>query len=197
MAQQRTSTKRIVRLVSVSLAALFALVFGFLAFRTWGVQGTVFPVRVASGSMAPTLLGPHLRLTCPDCGFPFAFGSEFIADEFTTVCPNCGCRDQDIDLATAHAGQRVWIDKYAYLVSHPNRWDLIALHPPDDDSRLVVKRVVGLPGETVAIRDGDICIDGNLVRKPLNVMREMAVLVHNERFRTTDDELPPRWHGGT
>jgi len=193
MAQQRRMSKRVVRWAVLSLVSTLLLLLGFLAFRNWGVQGTVFPVRVASGSMAPTLVGPHLQLTCPDCGFPFICGSEFAADEFTTVCPNCGCRDHDVDSAETHPGQRVWIDNFVYLTSKPKRWDVVALHPPDNDSQLVVKRIVGLPGETVSIRGGDIYIDDEILQKPLSTVRETAILVHDDRYRPNDSTLPSRW----
>jgi signal peptidase I len=59
---------------------------------------------------------------------------------------------------------------------------------------LAVKRVVGLPGEDIDIRRGDIYADGQIVRKSLKQQRSMAVLVHDNRFRPSSQSVtPPRW----
>ena len=43
----------------------------------------------------------------------------------------------------------------------PKRFDIIIFHYPDDESQLFIKRLIGLPGETVEIRDGKVYIDGS------------------------------------
>ena len=48
----------------------------------------------------------------------------------------------------------------------PKRFDIIIFRYPDDESELYIKRVIGLPGETVEIKDGDVYIDGS--KKPLD-----------------------------
>jgi signal peptidase I len=48
----------------------------------------------------------------------------------------------------------------------PRRWDLAAFQWPEDPNIVYVKRVVGFPGEEVAIRDGDVWIDGKRAAKP-------------------------------
>jgi signal peptidase I len=47
-----------------------------------------------------------------------------------------------------------------------NRGDVIYFNFPLDPSRQLVKRVIGLPGETVEIEDGKIYIDGELLEEP-------------------------------
>ncbi|MCD7867361.1 MAG: signal peptidase I [Clostridiales bacterium] len=44
--------------------------------------------------------------------------------------------------------------------SEPERYDIVIFHYPDDESQLFIKRVIGLPGETVEIKDGKVYIDG-------------------------------------
>lgn len=46
-------------------------------------------------------------------------------------------------------------------VKDPERFDIVIFHYPDDESQLFIKRVIGLPGETVEIRDGKVYIDGS------------------------------------
>lgn len=62
---------------------------------------------------------------------------------------------------TLMTGDRVFIDRLAYRTGRVRRGDLIAYTGSNDaDAGLHVKRVIGLPGETVQIRDGLILIDG-------------------------------------
>lgn len=43
----------------------------------------------------------------------------------------------------------------------PQRFDIVIFKYPDDESQLFIKRVIGLPGETVEIIDGKVYIDGS------------------------------------
>jgi len=47
-----------------------------------------------------------------------------------------------------------------YLFDPPARGDIIVLHPPYASDEPYIKRVIGLPGETVSFRDGQVLIDG-------------------------------------
>ncbi|MDX2212742.1 MAG: signal peptidase I [Oculatellaceae cyanobacterium bins.114] len=69
---------------------------------------------------------------------------------------------------TIHVNDRVLIDKISYRFSQPQRGDIAMFSPPDillqqnlrDD---LIKRVIGLPGETVEVKDGHVYINN----KPL------------------------------
>lgn len=54
----------------------------------------------------------------------------------------------------------VLLDKLWYNFSEPGRMDVVAFHNLGDDTKTYIKRIVGLPGETVLIRDGKLYIDG-------------------------------------
>ena len=45
-------------------------------------------------------------------------------------------------------------------VKDPERFDIVIFKYPDDESQLFIKRLIGLPGETVEIKDGKVYIDG-------------------------------------
>lgn len=169
-----------------------------LAARVAGLQGLVQPVRVAGASMAETLRGQHFEMTCRDCGFPCRFDADEAPRDERVVCPNCGCVHRGLDGAQADRGDRVLVDRLAYVVSAPQRWDLVALHLPEDERQLAVKRVVGLPGEHIEIRGGDIYADGRIQRKSLAQLRSLAILVHDSDFAVPADRaLPPRWAAET
>ena len=55
--------------------------------------------------------------------------------------------------------------RLAYLFSNPQRGDVVIFYNPDDTTQksLLVKRVIGLPGDTVEIRDGHVYINGEML----------------------------------
>ena len=62
---------------------------------------------------------------------------------------------------TIMTGDRLFGNRLAYMKSDPERYDIVIFKYPDDEKRLFVKRVIGLPGETVMIVDGKVYIDGS------------------------------------
>lgn len=61
---------------------------------------------------------------------------------------------------TIMTGDRVFTYRQAYLFSDPKRGDIIVFPFPDDESVDYIKRIIGLPGETVEGKDGLVYIDG-------------------------------------
>ena len=52
------------------------------------------------------------------------------------------------------------------LVSAPLRGDVVVFPHPRDPGFLMIKRVVGLPGETLSIRDGQVAVNGRVLAEP-------------------------------
>ena len=166
------------RLIQIGvIVAILAIVV-----RTWLVEGLVDPLVVSGSSMAPALLGAHRQVTCTDCGFAFAVGEESLPADRQAICPNCGA-GTDLTDTTPQSGQRLFVDRAAYAGHEPRRWDVVVLHAPDESATLSVKRVVGLPGETVEIVDGDVYIDGLPARSTLEQVLAVAVPVDDDRCR--------------
>ena len=63
----------------------------------------------------------------------------------------------------------LFVDQTRWLLGEPERWDVAVFQYPLQRDVHFVKRVVGLPGETVSILDGEIWVDGVVVRKPPHV----------------------------
>lgn len=59
---------------------------------------------------------------------------------------------------TLQVGDRIFGLRLAYLFSEPERGDVVMFDYPDDETALYVKRIIGLPGETVEIIDGKVYI---------------------------------------
>lgn len=47
-----------------------------------------------------------------------------------------------------------------------NRYDVVLVHEPGRDDRLLIKRVVGIPGETLELKQGKIFVNGKLLFEP-------------------------------
>ncbi|MBI4187078.1 MAG: signal peptidase I [Chloroflexi bacterium] len=64
-----------------------------------------------------------------------------------------------------HQGQRLLVNKAASFLGEPERGDIIVFHPPDNGRADYIKRVIGLPGESVEIKDGMVYIhkDGQVL----------------------------------
>lgn len=67
---------------------------------------------------------------------------------------------------TLHDGQYLMVNKLAYRLGMPNRGDIVVFPSPQDGGRALIKRVVGLPGEEVAIAGGQVYINGARLMEP-------------------------------
>jgi signal peptidase I len=71
-------------------------------------------------------------------------------------------------LGTLHSGDRVIVNKLSYHLHDPRRGDIVVLKDmkANVEVRDLIKRVVGLPGETVEYRRCELFINGNPVAEP-------------------------------
>jgi signal peptidase I len=85
-----------------------------------------------------------------------------------------------------HNDQLVVVNRAAYVFGAPARGDVIIFHDPEDPIHDFVKRVIGLPNEAIAIRDGRVFVNGVKLDEPY-----IAQLCQNRRCDgvwTTDSE---------
>jgi signal peptidase I len=116
-------------------------------------------------------------------------------------CPNCGYGMRLVQEAggqmrydpryPSFSGDRILVDKFAYDFAEPTRWDVVVFKYPEEAKTNYIKRLVGLPGETVSIAGGDIWTSrgGNaaqITRKPPDTMRAMLQCVHDSRYVSAD-----------
>jgi len=69
-----------------------------------------------------------------------------------------------------HEGQFLLIDKLFYAQKAARRGDIIILRPPDVPDQIYVKRVIGVPGDTVEVRTGSVLVNGEQLQEPWTLM---------------------------
>lgn len=67
---------------------------------------------------------------------------------------------------TFETGQFILVSRVNYLVSTPQRGDVIVFNYPNDPTDDYIKRVIGTPGDTVALRDQQVYVNGALLNEP-------------------------------
>ena len=93
-------------------------------------------------------------------------------------------------------GNITLISKVAYSMGTPKRGDVVAFKPNgNESSHYYIKRIVGLPGETVEVVDGKIVVNGREIKEryettkieDLGLLAEPVKLKNNEYFVLGDD----------
>jgi signal peptidase I len=96
---------------------------------------------------------------------------------FTLVVLVSGCSERTLRQGgssamspTIQPHQTIVVDMSAYHKEGPQRWDVVVFHPPPatrtQPQEIWVKRVIGLPGESLEIRDDGVYIDGKRQLQP-------------------------------
>jgi signal peptidase I len=172
------------------LITAFILAFVFRAF-------VMEAFRIPTGSMADTLKGAHFRLRCPQCGYAYDHG--FVPQAYglpedtvppvpvpirqPTRCPSCGFHTPAGEEVPVANGDRILVLKCIYQFVDPKRWDVIVFKNPINPTENYIKRLIGLPGDTIEIIDGDVYINGLIARKPPEVQRELWMPIYDNNFQ--------------
>ncbi len=147
--------------------------------------------QIAGNSMEPTLVGPRVLLPCQACAFENRFCMDAWQPGRPIKCLNCGQALDVPDDPILEAGQNVrYLPTLPWSRNHPRgpgghllrRGDIVVLErsggpEPTDGHEREVKRIAGLPGERIAIQDGDLWIDGQRFQKDLTQFLQQAILV--------------------
>jgi signal peptidase I len=204
-------------------SVIIAFIMAFVA-RGFVIEAFLIP----TGSMAPTLMGAHVRVTGPNTGYSWPVGpNDFSrADSIPLPVQNYSRLTDPMEGASVAgapamrnlprmAGDRIFVLKYLYSVFDPRRFDVVVFKNPTDPRVNFIKRLVGLPGEQIALVDGDVFVrpmqgpvaiptgpdpisgldtwsgEGwTIARKPERVQREVWQTVFNSEF------TPKTWLDG-
>jgi signal peptidase I len=201
---------------------VFAFVLAFL-FRTFEAEAFVIP----TGSMAPTLRGRHKECDCEMCGYRIVVGASDEVDNdtgylygtvdklghhdggvrlLTAICPNCRHENTSLKPELAFNGDRILVNKYPYEFGDPDRFDVFVFKWPENPETNYIKRLVGLPHETIRIRQGDLFLwkedddpSERILRKDRpEKQRRLQIPVYDDHYppRTLIQAgWPERWRG--
>jgi signal peptidase I len=168
-----------------------------LVVRGFEAQAFVIP----TGSMAPTLMGRHKEIACPQCGFLYAVNASeevelrsLSRNVHSGICANCRYQAR-LDETPSFKGDRILVMMFPYDLpylpgsGHPERWDVVVFRYPEEPEVSYIKRLVGLPGETIRIFHGDIFVKGPesdrflIARKPWKHQTAMQITAYDDRHR--------------
>ena len=173
------------------LITAFALAFVFRAF-------VMEAFRIPTGSMASTLLGAHYTMRCTQCGYKYYYGQNIYApsqnrgvtrQEYSR-CPSCGYYQITAGDMAPSSGDRILVLKCIYQFEEPKQFDVVVFKNPLDPTENYIKRLVGRPGETVEIIDGDVYINGQISRKPAKVQEELWMPVYDNDYQPARQDEP-------
>ncbi len=136
----------------------------FLLGYAFVVKPCVFEMfTMPTNSMAPTILGQHIVSTCPECS-EFCYGSSPSRTRpiYRCICSNFHVNEIKILNIKFSQQDRFVVSKYI----KPKRWDLLVFYHPEQPDICYLKRLVGLPGETIHIEDGAVWVNGKKVEVP-------------------------------
>lgn len=204
---------------------VIAFVMAFV-FRGFVVEAFLIP----TGSMAPTLMGAHMRFTGKDSGYAWAVGpwqtipgsptreprpmqgqqnDPIIVDD-----PMTGTEFRGINIP-AMGGDRIFVLKYLPGVFDPARFDCVVFKNPTNPDENYIKRLIGLPGEQVALVHGDVFVRAapgaearaedwsapgwHIARKPERIQQTLWMPVFSSEYApvsaTSPDFWEPPWIG--
>ena len=135
---------------------------------------------------------------CPRCGFDRVPASSAVFQDGALVEATAPFADADSTTQAESTTsvknvfsdwrrrfERAWNGEKTEL--RPERWDVVVFRAPT--GRATLKRVVGLPGETVEIVGGDVFVDGRVAPRTLEQILATATRLDATQFRRTDDRL--------
>lgn len=151
-AEPKGFTKPTVPDTLISVVIAFALAFIGRAF-------VLEPFVIPTGSMAPTLLGAHFRATSAESGAEWPIDRQLtdskhgalIRDPYTTSEFEAGAMRQ-------RAGDRILVLKRTPLSRQMRRYEVAVFRNPVDPGENLIKRIIGKPGEQIALVDGDVFV---------------------------------------
>jgi signal peptidase I len=179
-----------------------------LVVRGFEAQAFVIP----TGSMAPTLMGRHKEVACPQCGFTYTVNASQEADSglasqlvYSGICLNCRYHAWHLNDLPSFKGDRILVMMLPYDLPFlpgsgpPERWDVVVFRYPEEPEVSYIKRLVGLPGETIRIHHGDVFVKKpgsdkfQQARKPMRHQVATQITVYDDRYQPRSLREKAEW----
>jgi signal peptidase I len=88
-----------------------------------------------------------------------------------------------------HNNQLILVDKLTYKFKDPQRGDVVVFASPPDPRVYFIKRIIGLPGDDISIRNGNVYVNNEQLREPY--LEGQKTLAHGSMGRTLETTVPP------
>jgi len=188
----------------------------FVAFLVFSLEAEGFVI--PTGSMAPTLMGRHKEIVCPECGDVYTVNADCEVDSSGSgaatgirvvwgTCQNCRFTTR-VDDAPSVSGDRIYTMKKDLALPllpqagrvGPGRWEVAVFRLPEDPQVRYIKRLVGMPDEIIRIQQGDIWRRPSKgsepfqrLRRPIAHQLAMQALVYDDSHRAVSLRDDPGW----
>jgi len=164
---------------------------------------------IPTGSMAPTLMGRHKEIDCPQCGYRYAVNASESAGSAPISLGTCvNCRyAAEIRTEPNYKGDRILVLKTLFDLpkaiggGSPKRWDVTVFKYPEEPETNYIKRLVGMPDEELRIERGNIYTRKlgskepfHVERKSLDHQKAMQIMVNDDSNRPKALKDDPRWN---
>lgn len=89
---------------------------------------------------------------------------------------------------TLHNGEYIIVSKLDYFFGEPSRGDVVVFHPPQNDDEYYIKRIVGVPGDSVQIKGGEVFVNGTKIAEDYLRPALQTCLIARKRSCPDDDK---------
>lgn len=158
----RRSIRRSLATIAVASAIVLGLAYIPLAL-------TYKTYYTPTNAMSPTIRGRHYVGNCPNCGAQTVVSlienpiNRSRRPGETGICTSClQVHPAQAVAPQEWAGDRILVRN----LQQPRRWDIVVFRPPGNRESLYAMRLVGLPGESIEIKEGGIWIEGKRMTPP-------------------------------
>ncbi len=147
-----------------------------------------------------------IRTLCPICRYPMEMNRVEVHRMTDSEIRRLGLEHTVQNPANPNhgsfMGDRILVCKFVYDLSEPRRWDVIVFKFPENAKQNYIKRLIGLPGEAITIKHGDIFVQKpgdkrpTIARKPPYKVKAMLQLVDDTNHigqKLIDANWPSRW----
>jgi signal peptidase I len=188
----------------------------FLCFLIWSLEAEGFVI--PTGSMAPTLMGRHKEIACPQCGYLYTVNADREVEPTAKAasahrrirsgtCENCRF-ESSVGDSPSYSGDRIYVMKDGLSLPFVGtegriklkRWDVAVFKLPEEPEVRYIKRLVGMPNEVIRIDGGDLWVQPpdhsrqfERLRRPPHHQEAMQLMVFDDRHRASALAGDPRW----
>ena len=120
------------------------------------------PTPLEAAASAPAQIKPGDRICCAKSSKRYCSRSRFF---WWSTPPPAGSGSKAKAWSLICTTASSVIDKISYLLHSPERGDVVVFTPPNNE-RDYIKRVIGLPGDTVEVKGGQVYVNGVVLDEP-------------------------------